>query len=163
MDSLHAIGFYVSSGVLLLGGLAVAVLPGRELRGLGFGAMAVGLAGVYLALSAGFAAGIALLCYAGCAVMVAGGPRYRVVEAVITPVWRQVGAVAAAALLAVLGFVAFRGGFVHAGFSGGPFDARAVARLLFAHDALATEAVAALTLVAVAGAAAGWRLRDRAR
>src|SRR5207249_2104777 len=31
MDSLHAIGFYVSSGVLLLGGLGVALMRGREL------------------------------------------------------------------------------------------------------------------------------------
>jgi hypothetical protein len=163
MDSLHAIGFYVSSGVLLLGGVAVAVLPGREGRGLGLAAMALGLGGAYLSLSAGFAAAVALLCYAGCAVMVAGGPGYRTLEAVITPAWRQAGAVAAAALLAVLTFAAFRGDFVHANFSGGAFDARAVARLLLEHDLLASEAVAALGLVAIAGAAAGRRLRDRSR
>jgi hypothetical protein len=163
MDSLHAIGFYVSSGVLLLGGLAVALAPGRDQRGLGLAAMAIGLGGAYLSLSAGFAAAVALVCYAGCALMVAGGPGYRKVEAVVTPAWRQVGAVAAAALLAVLAFSAFRGDFVHASFSAGPFDARAVARLLLAHDALATEAVAALSLAALAGAAAAWRLRDRAR
>ena len=163
MDSLHAIGFYVASGVLLLGALAVALLPGRGLRGLGLAAMAVGLAGAYLSLSAGFAAAVALACYAGCAVMVAGGRGYRTVEAVASPLWRQVGALAAAGLLAVLAFSAFRGDFVHANFSGGPFDARELARLLIAHDAIATEAVAALSLAALAGTAAAWGLRDRAR
>jgi hypothetical protein len=163
MDSLHAIGFYVSSGVLLLGAVTVAVLPGREVRGLGLAAMALGLAGAYLALSAGFAAAVALICYAGCAVMVAVGPGYRTIEAVVTPVWRQLGAVGAAGLLAALAFAAFRGDFVHAGFSAGTFDARGVARLLLDHDVLATEAVAALTIVAAAGATAAWRLRDRAR
>jgi hypothetical protein len=162
MDSLHAIGFYVSSGVLLLGGLATALLTGRDQRGLGLGAMALGLAGADLSLSAGFAAAVALVCYAGCAVLIAG-PRYRAVEAVVTPVWRQLGALGAAALLALLAFSAFRGSFVHATFSGGTFDARAVARLLLAHDVLATEAVAALGLIAIAGAAAAWRGRDRAR
>ena len=33
MDSLHAIGFYVSSGVSLAGGLGVALLPLRDQRG----------------------------------------------------------------------------------------------------------------------------------
>jgi hypothetical protein len=163
MDSLHAIGLYVSSGVLLLGGLAVAVMPTREVRGIGLAAMALGLAGAYLSLSAGFAAAVALVCYAGCAVMVAVGPGYRTVEAVVTPLWRQLGALGAAALLAVLAFSAFRGDFVHATFSGGAFDARIVARLLLEHDVLATEAIGALALVAAAGATAAWRVRDRTR
>lgn len=163
MDSLHAIGLYVSSGVLLLGGLAVAVMPTREVRGLGLAAMALGLAGAYLSLSAGFAAAVALVCYAGSAVMVTVGPGYRTVEAVVTPLWRQLGALGAAALLALLAFSAFRGNFVHAGFSGGAFDARSVAKLLLEHDVLATEAIAALALVAAAGATMAWRLRDRAR
>jgi len=162
MDSLHAIGFYVSSGVLLLGGLGVALLPGRDLRGIALAVSGAGLAGAYVSLSAGFAAIVALICYLGCAAMVAG-PGYRVVEGVVGPVWRQVGAIGAAALLVVLGFAAFRGDFVHASFSAGPFDARAVARLLLAHDVLATEAVAALAIVAAAGAVGAWRIRDRAR
>jgi hypothetical protein len=37
-----------------------------------------------------------------------------------------------------------------------------VARLLFAHDALATEAVAGVLLVALVGAAIAWR-RERPR
>jgi hypothetical protein len=162
MDSLHAIGFYVSSGVLLLGGLGVALLPGRDLRGIALAVVGVGLAGADLSLSAGFAGAVVLVCYAGCALMVAGRG-YRTVEAVVTPMWRQVGALGAAALLAVLAFSAFRGDFVHYRFSGGLFDTRLISRLLLAHDVLATEAVAALAFVAVAGAAAVWRLRDRAR
>ena len=163
MDSLHAIGFYVSSGVLLLGGIAVALAPGRGVRGLGLAGMALGLAGAYLSLSAGFAAAVALVCYAGCAAMVLVGPGYRAVQAVVTPVWRQLGAVGAGALLAALAYSSFRGDFAHASFSGGLFDARAVAQLLLEHDVLATEAIAVLSLVAVAGATAAWRLRDRAR
>ena len=162
MDSLHAIGFYVSSGVLVIGGLGVALLPGRELRGLALAATGVGLAGAYLSLSAGFAGLVAIVCYAGCALMVAG-PGYRAVEGTVAPLWRQLGAIGAAGLLVALAFSAFRGGFASAATAGGLFDARAVARLLFAHDVLATEAIAALSLVAVAGAAAAWRFRDRAR
>ena len=162
MDSLHAIGFYVSSGVLLIGGLGVAILPARRLRGMALGAAGIGLAGIYLSLEAGFAAVVALVCYAACALMVAG-PRYRVLDSAVSPVWRQVGALGAAALLAVIAYSAFHADFVHASFAGGLFDARAVARLLLAHDVLATEAVALLTLVAIAGAAAAWRYRDRAR
>ena len=162
MDSLHAIGFYVSSGVSLAGGLGVALLPRRAQRGIAMGAVGIGLAGTYLTLSAGFAAGIALLCYLGCAALIAGR-QYRVLEAAIGPVWRQVGALGAAALLALLAFAAFHADFAQAGFSGGMWGAAQVGRLLLAHDALATEAIAALTLVTLAGAAAAWRLRERVR
>jgi NADH:ubiquinone oxidoreductase subunit 6 (subunit J) len=162
MDSLHAIGFYVSSGVLLIGALGVALLPRRDLRGAALAVSGLGLAGVYYSLSAGFAGAVAFVCYAGCALMVAG-PQYRTVEAVAGSAWRQVGAIGAAMLLAVLAFSAFRGDFVTATFKGGPFDAVALARLLFAHDVVATEAVALLGLIAIAGAAAAWRLRERAR
>src|SRR5437867_13413767 len=75
MDSLHAIGFYVSSGVLLLGGLGVALLPGRDLRGIALAVSGAGLAGAYVSLSAGFAAIVALVCCLGCAAVV-GGPVY---------------------------------------------------------------------------------------
>ena len=162
MDSLHAIGFYVSSGVSLAGGLGVALLPLRAQRGVAMGVTGVGLAGIYLTLSAGFAAGIALLCYLGCAALIAGR-QYRVLETAVGPVWRQVGALGAAGLLALFAFSAFRGDFAHAGFGGGTWGVASVGRLLFAHDAIATEAVAALTLVALAGAAAAWRLRERVR
>jgi hypothetical protein len=162
MDSLHAIGFYASSGVSLAGGLGVALLPLRAQRGLAMGVVAVGLAGIYVTLSAGFAAGVALLCYLGCAALIAGR-QYRVLETAVAPLWRQVGALGSAGLLALLAFSAFHGDFARAGFSGGTWEVVMVGRLLFAHDAIATEAVAALTLVALAGAAAAWRLRERAR
>ena len=162
MDSLHAIGFYVSSGVLLIGALGVALAPARGQRGAALAVSGVGLAGVYVSLSAGFAGAIALVCYAGCAFMVAG-PRYRVVETVAGTMWRQLGAVGAAALLAALVYSALRADFVHANFTGGAFDARAVARLLLAHDVVATQAVALLGVAAIAGAAVAWRSRDRAR
>src|SRR2546427_7031252 len=95
MDSLHAIGFYVSSGVLLIGGLGVALLPGRELRGAALAVVGVGLGGLYVSLAAGFAAVVALICYLACGALVAG-PRYRSVEVVVGPLWRQVGALGAA-------------------------------------------------------------------
>lgn len=162
MDSLHAIGFYVSSGVSLAGGLGVALLPRRDQRGLALGVAGIGLAGIYLSLSAGFAAAVALLCYAGCAALLVS-PQYRSVEGVVGPMWRQLGAIGAAALLAVLAYSAFRGDFAQATFFGGSFGVAAIGRLLFAHDRLATEAVAALVLVALAGATVVWRARERAR
>src|SRR5439155_677714 len=84
------------------------------------------------------AAAVALICYLACAFMVAG-PQYRSVETAVSPLWRQLGALGAAALLAVLAYSAFRGDFVHASYSVGPFAARAVASLMLAHDVLATE------------------------
>src|SRR5438128_2120417 len=85
------------------------------------------------------------------------------IGAVVGPVWRQLGAIGAALLLAVLAYSAFRGDFAYAGYFGGTFGAANLGRLLFAHDALATEAVAVLVTVALAGAAAAWRVRDRTR
>ena len=162
LDSLHAIGFYVSSGVSLAGGLGVALLPLRTQRGIAMAALGLGLAGIYLALSAGFAAAIALICYLGCAALLAAS-QYRSLDMVAGPLWRQLGALGAAALLAVLAFSAFRGDFAQSTFVVGAFGAAGVGRVLFAHDALATEAVAGLILVGLAGAAAAWRLRERAR
>ena len=162
MDSLHAIGFYVSSGVLLIGALGVALLPGRGVRGAGLGVVGLGLAGAYYSLSAGFAGAVAFVCCVGCGLMVAG-PRYRTVEGVASGAWRQAGAIGAGLLLAVLAYSAWRGDFVSATFKGGPFDAVAVGRLLFAHDVVATEGVGLLGLLALAGAAAAWGTRERAR
>jgi len=162
MDSLHAIGFYVSSGVSVIGGLGVALLGARGLRGLFLAVCGVGLAGIYISLGAGFAAIVALVCYLGCAALVAG-PRYRAIESAVGPLWRQLGAIGAGALLLVLGFSAYRGSFVAAKPSGDGFGIADVGRLLFAHDALATDAVAALVLVSLIGAAAVWRLRERGR
>src|SRR5260370_3653246 len=84
-------------------------------------------------------------------------PQYRRMDAVVGPLWRQLGAVAAALLLAVLAYSAFRGDFAYASFFGATFGTANLGRLLFAHDALATEAVAVLVTVALVGAAAAWR------
>jgi NADH:ubiquinone oxidoreductase subunit 6 (subunit J) len=162
MDSLHAIGFYVSSGVSLAGGLGVALLPSRDQRGVSLGVLGIGLAGIYLTLSAGLAAIVALVCYAGCAAMFAS-PRYRRLETVAGAGWRQLGAIAAGMLLAILAYSAFRGDFVHASFYGGTFGAANLGRVFFAHDAVATEAVAVIVFAALAGATAAWRVRERGR
>lgn len=162
MDSLHAIGFYVSSGVSLAGGLGAALLPNRDQRGTSLGVLGLGLAGLYLTLSAGLAALVALICCLGCAALIAN-PRYRTLPAVVTGRWRQAGAVASAGLLALLAYSAFRGDFVHATFFGGGFGVANLGRLFFAHDALAIEAVALLVIAALAGATAAWQVRERAR
>ncbi|HYU62276.1 MAG TPA: NADH-quinone oxidoreductase subunit J [Verrucomicrobiae bacterium] len=162
MDSLHAIGFYVSSGVSLAGALGVALMRRRDHRGLALAVVGVGLAGLYLTLSAGFAAAVALLCYLGAAWLLAGRG-YRAVMSASGPVWRQAGAVGAGGLLVLLAYSAFRGGFVNGAFRGGTFGTESIGRLFFGHDALATEAVALLVVAALAGATAAWRARERQR
>jgi NADH:ubiquinone oxidoreductase subunit 6 (subunit J) len=162
MDSLHAIGFYVSAALSVAGGLSVAFLPNRSRRGVALAVAAIGAAGVYLSLSAGFAAIVALACYGGCALLLAG-TTYRGVESAVGGHWRQVGAVGAALLIAVLAYAAFRGSFAHATYFGGPVGSAALGVQLFTHDALATEAVAALVLAALVGATFAWRVRDRGR
>jgi hypothetical protein len=85
------------------------------------------------------------------------------VESAVTGVWRQLAAVASAGLFAILAYAAFRGDLAAAAFRGGAFDSAAVGRLLLTHDAMATEAVAALVTVSLVGATVAWRSRDRAR
>ncbi len=160
MDSLHAIGFYVSAAISVGGGLLVAFLPGRGARGIALAVSGLGIAGLYASLSADFAGLIALVCYAGCALLIAA-PRYRVVDSPVGLAWRQAGAVGAAALFAVLAYAAFRGDFVSATYRGGEVGTAAIGRALFAHDALAAEALGALVLIALVGATAAWRARDR--
>lgn len=162
MDSLHAIGFYVSATLSTGGAFFVAFLPARETRGLAMAVTGVGLAGIAVSLSAGFAAAAVLVCYLAIAAILAG-PRYRSFEPVTHVAWRQVGGVGAAGLLALLTYAAYRGDFVHATFYGGGVGASAVGRLLFAHDAMSTEAVGALILVALVGATAAWRARGGSR
>ena len=162
MDSIHAIGFYVSAALSVGGGLSVAFLDGRSRRGLSLGAVAIGVAGMYLALSSGFAAVVALICYGACALILAGAA-YRVIDQTIAGRWRQLGAVGAAALLAVLAYAAYSGHFVLHTTQRDAINGAAVGRRLFAHDALALEAVAALVLVALVGATLAWRARDRTR
>jgi NADH:ubiquinone oxidoreductase subunit 6 (subunit J) len=162
MDSLHAIGFYVSAAISLGGGLLVAFLPTRPLRGLAVAISGLGIVGLYASLSADFAGLVALVCYAGCALLIAA-PHYRVMDTPVGALWRQVGAIAAGGLFAVLAYAAFRGDFVHAAFKGGEFGTAAIGQVLFSRDALATEAVGALVLVALVGATAAWRVRERGR
>jgi hypothetical protein len=162
MDSLHAIGFYASAALSIGGGLLFAFLTGRTGRGLAMAVAGLGIAGAYASLSAGFAGLVALVCYAGCAVILAG-PRYRSVESTVGSVWRQLAAVGSAGLFAVLAYAAFRGDFAQAVFRLGAFDTVAVGRLLLAHDAMATEAVAALVMVSLVGASVAWRSRERGR
>ena len=162
MDSLHSIGFYVSSALSVSGAMGAALLPGRGARGVALAVSGLGVAGIYASLSAGFAAVVGLVCYAGCALLLAS-PRYRRHDYAVGDAWRQLGAIGAAALLAALGYSAFRGDFANGTFRGGWFGSVAIGRLLFAHDALVTEAVAALVFVTLVGATAAWRLRDRSR
>jgi hypothetical protein len=163
MDSLHAIGFYVSAAISVGGGLAVAFLPGRGSRGVALAIAGAGIAGIYLSLYAGFAALVALVCYAGCALLVAA-PQYRVMETTAAGAWRQAGAVGAGALFVVLAYAAWRGRFAHPTFFYlGALNSVSVGRLLFAQDAPATVAAGALIVVALVGATAAWRVRERGR
>lgn len=162
MDSLHAIGFYASSLLALGGGVVVVLASGRGLRSLALLIAGVGVAGVDLALSAGFTALVVLLSFAGSALLLAR-PDYRAVTGATRAIWRQIGAVSAAVLLAALVYAAFRGAFAHVTFNGGFFGSAAVGRLLFAHDALATEAVGALVLAALVGLTLAWRAVERSR
>src|SRR2546426_1100025 len=87
-------------------GLAwVALLPRRDQRGVGMGVVGLGLAGLYVSLSAGFVAILALVCYLGAAWLLAT-PQYRSLESVTGATWRQIGALAAAGLLALLAYAA---------------------------------------------------------
>jgi NADH:ubiquinone oxidoreductase subunit 6 (subunit J) len=162
MDSLHAIGFYVSAAISVGGGLLVAFLPGRGARGIAVALSGLGIAGLYASLSADFAGLLALVCYAGCALLIAA-PRYRSVDSPVGFAWRQAGAVGAAGLFAVLAYAAFRGDFVAATYRGGEIGTAAIGRVLFAHDALTAAALGALVFVALIGATAAWRVRDRSR
>jgi NADH:ubiquinone oxidoreductase subunit 6 (subunit J) len=171
MDSLHAIGFYVSAGLSVAGGLAVAFLQDRGRRAVALAVAGLGVAGIYTSLSAGFAGVVALVSFAGCAVLLAG-PAYRSIEVAVSGRWRQVGAVASAALFVALAWSAFRGHFVDypsgymssaalAQIIGDGFRATDVGRQLFTHDALSADAVGAVVLAALVGGTAAWRGRER--
>ena len=171
MDSLHAMGFYVSAALSVAGGLSVAFLTNRSRRALALAVAGVGVAGMYTSLAAAFAGLIALVSFAGCAALLAA-PGYRIQETAASLRWRQIGAVAAAALFVALAYAAFRGHFAagwtgyapltgDAALAGDGLGATQVGRLLFTHDALATDAVGALILAALVGATAIWRARER--
>jgi NADH:ubiquinone oxidoreductase subunit 6 (subunit J) len=162
MDSPHLIGFYVSSALCVGGGLLVALLNRRDYRSGALLVSGVGVAGVYLSLSAGFAALVVLVSFAGCAALLSR-PDLRTLNSSLGLMWRQLAGIAAAVLFAGLAYAAFRGAFAKVDFNGGEFATAAVGRLLLGHDALATEAIGAVVLVALVGLTLAWRLRDRSR
>lgn len=162
MDSPHAIVFFASAAIALVAAVAVAILPGRDLRALALVVAGAGAAGVDASLSAGFAAIVVFVSFAGSAALLAR-PDYRAFDWSTGSLWRQVGAIGAALMLAVLGYAAYRGAFAHVKFNGGDVGTAAVGRLLFARDALATEAVVAIALVALVVMTMLWRTRERER
>jgi hypothetical protein len=162
MDSPHAIGFYASSGVALLGALLVALLPGRGTRAAALLLAGIGVAGVDVSLSAGYTAGAVLLTFAGCAALLARHD-YRSLDFVRGARPRQLGAVGAVVLLGGLLYAAYRGNFAHVVFNGGPLGTAAVGRLLLEHDGLATEAVGVLAVIALVTLTVLWRVRERER
>ena len=162
MDSPHTIGFFVSSAIAVGGATFVALLPGREPRSLALLVSGIGVAGVDASLSAGFAALIVLVSFAGCAALLTR-PDFRSFNWIAGSAWRQLGGVGAALMFGVLAYAAYRGTFAHVQFNGGLLGTAAVGRLLLARDTFATEAVAALVLVALVVLALMWRSRDRER
>jgi hypothetical protein len=162
MDSPHAIGFFASSAVALAGAVLVALLNGRGLRSLALLVAGVGVAGVEASLSAGFAAAVTLVSFAGSALLLAR-PEYRAYEWPVRGAWRQAGAIGAALMLALLGYAAYRGAFAHVKYNGGDLGTAAVGRLLFAREALATEAVAGIAVIGLVVMTLLWRTRERER
>jgi hypothetical protein len=162
MDSPHAIGFFASTAIALGGAVFVALLPGRELRSLALLVSGVGVAGVDASLSAGFAAAVVLVSFAGSAALLARSD-YRAFNSVVGGTWRQLGALGAALMFLALAYAAYRGAFAHVKFNGGDLGTAAVGRLLLARDAPATEAVAVLVLIALVVLTLMWRVRERER
>ena len=162
MDALHSALFYALAALTLAGGLAVALLAG-ERRLLGLLEVAVGLAGLYADLSAGFAAGAALLAYLACASLLLrtlrAWPALEAADREPRGVLQQVGGLLAGAVFLVLAYVAYRGDFA-AGFqTSGEINTSAIGRLLLGRDALAAEALAGAFLVGVTAAAVTSRVR----
>src|SRR5260370_11547776 len=73
MDSLHAIGFYVSAALAGVGGLGLAFARHHERRGLALGLVGLGVAGAYASLSAGFSAVLTIPPFARRALLSSGG------------------------------------------------------------------------------------------
>src|SRR3989442_6530887 len=108
MDSLHAIGFYVSAALAGLGGILLAFLHGHARRGAALALTGLGVAGIYASLSAGFAAIAVLVCYAAAAFVLAR-PDHGTVEQVTGGLWRPVRDPGAGVLVGVPAFAAVRG------------------------------------------------------
>jgi hypothetical protein len=163
LDTLHSVLFYAFAAVTVGGGLVAALLGGRQ-RALGVGAVAVGLAGLYADLNAGYAAIVTLVALGASALFLLGlRPPTRVAAGAEEPAGtaQQLGAALAGVILLILLYVAFNGHhFSGAGFTG-RFNSAALGRLLAGRDALALEAIAAALLVAAV--AGGLIARTRSR
>lgn len=161
MNALTTALFFLFAAVALAGALATALAGSRPLRGLGLLLVGVGAGGLCFAASAGYAGGVLLIAFAGLGALFAyPNPRSLRGEGLARPA-HQLGALGAAGLLVMLAYAAFRGAFAHGEGPPGSFNAGDVGRLLFSHEALATEAVAALLLASVSGAAVAWWGRER--
>jgi NADH:ubiquinone oxidoreductase subunit 6 (subunit J) len=162
LDTTLTIIFYACSGLAIAGSLAATLAPARW-RGPALLAVAIGAAGALASLSAGFAALLALVALGACALLIGAlpeptggrsGPAGRARQG-RTGLAANLGALTAAALLAVLLYAAWRGDFAAHPYPGGWFGAAALGRAFFGRDALALEAVAGMLLVGLAcGAAA---------
>ena len=157
MDTLHSVLFYAFAAVTVAGGLVAALLAGRT-RALGVAGVAVGLAGLYADLNAGFAGVVALLALGASAVILL---RIQPVAGAGAGIGQQVGAALAGAAFLVLAYVSFRFSYFPGSNLTGVFNAAALGRLLFGRDALALEAIAAALLVAAASGGLIVRTRSR--
>ncbi len=162
MDTLHSVLFYAFAALTGGGGLVASLLGGRA-RALGVAAVAVGLAGLYADLDAGYAALVTLVAVGACAVLLLGlaGPRSAAADLEPAGFARQLGAALAGIVFLALAYVAFRGRYAAGTASVGAVNAAAVGRLLLGREALAVEALAAALLVAVAAGGLVARARPR--
>jgi NADH:ubiquinone oxidoreductase subunit 6 (subunit J) len=158
LDTLHSVLFYAFAAVTVVGGLVTSLVGGRA-RALGLGALAVGLAGLYADLDAGFAAIVTLVAGGASALLLLGLRPAAVEER--AGIAQQVGAALAGVVFLALLYVAFQGRYFAGSSLIGQFNTAAIGRLLVGRDALALEAIAAALLVA--GAAGGLIARNRAR
>lgn len=165
MDLVLTLVFYGCAVLALAGTVVAALAAAPAWRLLALLGVAVGAAGLLLSLSAPLAAAVALVALAGAAVVVAGD------EVVTAGVGRaapfraalagadlptRLGAAGVVLLLAVLLVMALGGGFASHAWDGSFASA---GRVLFGRDAVATEAVGACLLVALAAGAAAWSRR----
>ena len=162
MDTLHSVLFYAFAALTGGGGLVASLLGGRA-RALGVAAVAVGLAGLYADLDAGYAAIITLVALGACAALLLGltGARSTAAEEETAGPGRQLGAALAGVVFLALAYIAFRGYYLAASATIGNVNAAAVGRLLLGRDALGVEALAAALLVAVAAGGMIARARPR--
>jgi NADH:ubiquinone oxidoreductase subunit 6 (subunit J) len=154
LDLVLTIVFSMCAVLAVAGAVASTLGPRATWRLIGLLAVAVGVAGMLASLSAGFAALVALVALGASALLVggaavtaedAGGDRLPAVGSV-----GQLGAVAAALLLAALIVVAVGGSFASGAGTAGAFDVATLGRLLFGRDALAVVGLGASLLVALA-------------